>query len=162
MSTVKLIICTVVSFVFLFVLDYVWYVVIWQSSPEDATMKMQWMVVAYLLFSVVFCYMYPKGVEGGDKTREGLRFGVLVALLAMVSQTFMWLAMPDMLVEPDSLGTALINSAFHVVELGVLGVVVAFLSGVPLDDGTREGPGGRKGSTEPQPPPPPPEDGPSS
>ena len=155
MATVKFIICTVVSFVFLFALDYVWYGVIWSAGPEGMEPRMEWMVVGYLIFSLAFCYMYPKGVESSNPTREGLRFGVLAALLAMVSQSFMWLAMPDMLVEPESLGTTIINSAFHIVQLGSLGVVVAFMSGAGADKAeVRAGPGGRTDQKESPPPPP--------
>lgn len=154
MGTVKFIICTVVSFVFLFVLDFVWYSVIWNAGPEGMEPKMEWMVVGYLIFSLAFCYMYPKGVESSNPTTEGLRFGVLVALLAMVSQAFMWLAMPDMLVEPESLGTTIMNSAFHIVQIGTLGVVVAFLSGASDKSDDRAGPGGRTDEKDAPPPPP--------
>jgi hypothetical protein len=34
-----------------------------------------------LLGSLVFCYTYAKGYEGGPGLQEGLRFGVLVGLL---------------------------------------------------------------------------------
>ena len=160
MNTTKLIICTLVSFVFIFLTEYLWYGMLGNGGgSEDMWPIWHWMIIGYLLFSLVFCYMYPKGVEGGAASQEGLKYGILIALLVQVSAGLGWLALPELLVESaqPTIGGFVKNSAFHIVQMGILGVVVAYLSGVHSGpDGVRGGTGssGHTGGRDAPPPPP--------
>ncbi len=136
MNTTKLAICTVVGTIFLFLVDYLWFSILGNSSgPEGVMPAMHWMIIGYVLMSLVFCMMYAKGVEPGTATQQGLKFGLMAGLLVHVSTGFMWLAMTEADMFPcfEMDLTALIkDSAFYLVEFALLGVIVAHLSGLSV------------------------------
>lgn len=159
MNTTKLIICTLVSFVFIFLTEYLWYGMMGNGGGPEGMMPIwHWMILGYLLFSLVFCYMYPKGVEGGTAMQEGLKYGILIALLVQVSAGLGWLALPELLAESaaPTIGGFVKNSAFHIVQMGILGIIIGNLSGVHGGgEGSRGGTGGTATGDKEAPPPPP-------
>ncbi len=67
----------------------------------------------------VFTYTYAKGYEGGRGTQEGLRFGVLVAIM-LVSFAGVW----GYVVFPISGGLAAALAIDYIVEFAVYGMIV--------------------------------------
>jgi len=140
MNTTKLAICTVVGTIYLFLVEYLWYGVLGNGGGEaDAMPAMHWMVLGYLITALAFCMIYAKGVEAGSATQQGMRFGLLVGLM-FVGVGFMWLSLtesfPCMGVDMTS---TIKNSVFGLVEYGVLGIIVAHLSGLSKQSDTAEG-----------------------
>jgi hypothetical protein len=66
-----------------------------------------------------FAYAYAKGYEGGRGTQEGMRFGVLVALM-LVSFAAVW----GYIVFPISAGLAAALAIDYVVEFAIYGMIV--------------------------------------
>lgn len=86
-----------------------------------------WMIaVGYLLLAAVMAVIYPIGYRGGKPLIEGLRFGLLIGLL--------WVT-PHALVrmgahaggEGGSISYLLINGAWHLIEQGAGGIIVALI-----------------------------------
>jgi hypothetical protein len=155
MSTTKLIICTLVGTVYLFLLDYVWFAIMDNASGADAMPAFHWMIIGYILLALVFCLIYAKGVEPGSATQQGLKFGLLAGILVFVSANFMWLGLADLFpcMEYDLMST-IKNSVFYLVEMGVLGIIVAHLSGLSgAPEASRGGTGGTEDRSGPKPPP---------
>ncbi len=157
MNTTKLALCTLVGTVYLFLLDYLWFGILMNpGGAEGVDPAFQWMIIGYILLALAFCLVYAKGVEPGSPTQQGLKFGVLAGVFVYVSQNFMWLGLGDMFpcMEVD-IATTIQNSVFHIVELGLLGIIVAHLSGLSGDSaGSRGGTGGTDERENPKPPPP--------
>ena len=58
--------------------------------PDEAVMANVPLGFGFMLFGfLVFAYTYAKGYEGGSGVMEGIRFGVLVALMVM-SFSIIW------------------------------------------------------------------------
>ncbi|RLD21628.1 MAG: hypothetical protein DRI69_03550 [Bacteroidetes bacterium] len=161
MNTTKLAICTLVGTIFLFLTDYLWFVLLMGGGGTgDAGPAMQWMILGYLLLALTFCMVYAKGVESGSATQQGLKFGILAGIMVYVSTNLMWLSFADM--SPcigEELGINVMdtikNSLYYVVQMGILGIVVAHLSGLSAGDGVLRGEtGGTKDRPGPEPPPP--------
>lgn len=164
MNTTKLAICTLVGTIFLFVTDYLWFVVMGAGgdSGGDAMPAMHWMILGYILLALTFCIIYGKGVESGSATQQGLKFGILAGIMVYVSTSFMWLSFADMVpCVGEEMGTDLMstikNSLYYIVQMGVMGIIVAHLSGLSGGDSTSRGDtGGKDDKTGPEPPPTPP------
>ena len=69
-----------------------------------------------------FAYAYAKGYEGGSGVQEGMRFGVLVALM-LISFAAVW----GYVVFPISAGLAAALAIDYVVEFAIYGMIVGFV-----------------------------------
>lgn len=168
MSTTKLVICTLVATVYVFLIDYVWYGMLMTPDSGDPGVmpNFLWVIIGYLIFGLMFCIIYAKGVEPGSATQQGLRYGIMIGFITAVALGFVLHGVSAMggMEEWSDLSTVLRDSAFEVVKLGILGVIIAHLSGVHrgVDRGfdTVENRGDTIGGRqEPQPPPPEPPSG---
>lgn len=160
MSTTKLVICTLVSTIYVFALDYVWYGILTHEEGEAMPNSFVWIIVGTLIFSFFFSLMYGKGVEGYSRTQQGLRYGVMIAFLVFVSMSFVWHGVDPV---EMTMNDVLKDSAFRIVQLGILGVIIGHLSGLPhAGTGFRRESDDRGSDTgtrkEPAPPPPEPEE----
>ena len=141
MNTQKMLICTAVGTVFLFIIDYVWYGLLMTDYSDSMAEIMReaplflWLVIAYVIFSFVFCYLYP--AKGFEKIMGGVRYGALVGLLAFVSLSLTRYAVET----TGSLSVWLIDSVYSVVKVGLLGAIVAALRGGHRGDETGSGGG---------------------
>ena len=154
MNATKLLICTVVSTVYVFALDYLFYGILMTDFFSDCCMNempnMLFLILGMAIFSLVFCLMYPKGVEGTNKTQQGLRYGIMVAFLVFVSGGFIWYS----LFPTETCGELseyLVDMIFRIVQIGLLGIIVAHISGVTYS--------GSRGKGDILPPPPPDDSG---
>ena len=156
MNTTKLIICTLVGTVYLLLIEYLWYAELGNGGGEgDFMPAWHWMILGYLLMAIGFCMIYAKGVEAGSATQQGLRFGLLVGVI-FVGTNFMWLSVQEgfSCMGVDMMST-IKNSVFVLVEMGILGIIVAHLSGLSGAPVTSRGDtGGTKDKSSPEPPPP--------
>jgi len=131
MNTTKLVICALVGTVYLFLVEYLWFGMLGNAGGEgDAMPAFHWMILGYLLVALAFCMIYGKGVEAGSATQQGMRFGLLIGLM-YVGGYFMWLALTESFpcMGVDMMRT-IKNSVFALVEYGILGIIVAHLSGL--------------------------------
>ncbi|MDH3650779.1 MAG: DUF2177 family protein [Saprospiraceae bacterium] len=144
MSTQKIIICIVVCFVIIFGSDYLWYEILMADSftePPNFRDQLNFplIMVGVLIFCIVFCFLYPKGVEGSNKTQQGLRYGVLVAFLTIVPTALINYAV----LSHAPLSEYITDMVFHIVQLGIVGIVVANLHGGAMGLRGDEGGGDR-------------------
>ena len=141
MKIQKLAIAAVVSTVFLWLIDYLWYVVLMADKmtpiPNARPMPdMMILVLSYLIFSVAFVYIYGKGAEEGTKVSQGMKYGIWVTLLVSLSMGLMWYS----LTTSPPLSQHLTEAVYGLVKYIILGILVAYLTGIP--GGTRDGKGG--------------------
>ncbi len=144
MNTTKLVICTLVGAVYLLLIEYLWYAQLGNGGGESEVMpEFQWMILGYVLMALGFCMIYAKGVEAGPATQQGLKFGILVAVM-FIGMNFMWLSLTDAFpcMGIELMGT-IKNSAFTLVEMGVLGIIVAHLSGLSRGESSNPDNGGK-------------------
>ena len=127
----KLLLSTLSTFLILFVLDYIWYGYLMSNFyPSDgmrASPIWLYLSVGYLIFSLLFSYMYPKGVEGSNKTVQGLRFGILVGLI--IGLPFAFIEHSLLLIPVLDIG--LVDTFYMAVKYGIAGLVVANIYGTP-------------------------------
>ena len=146
MKNQKIVIATVVSTIFLFLLDYVYYGMIMGGSDVECCMKetpdFMWLIISYVVFSVAFTVIYTKAAGTGSKMSEGVNFGIWAAVLVSVSMGFMWYSLSTTMELTD----AFMEMAYGLVKYIVLGVIVAHL--VTSSDGSR-GKGTGSGETDP-------------
>ena len=88
----------------------------------DAQQFFPFMLLAHVIMAGAFTWIYARGVEAKPWLGQGLRFGIVIALLAVVPTYLIYYAvqpMPGMLV--------IKQIVFDSMLLLVLGAVVAFL-----------------------------------
>ncbi len=91
--------------------------------PEaEQQQYMVWMIVAHVIMAGAFVWIYSRGKEARPWLGQGLRFGLAVALLAVVPLYMIYYCvqpLPGMLVVKQIV--------FDTIAMLVLGAVVAFL-----------------------------------
>lgn len=91
--------------------------------PEkDAQQYFPYMILAHVLLSGSFVWIYSKGVQAADWFGQGLRFGIAIVLLTIAPTYLIYYVVQPM---PGMLVTKQI--AFDGVLLMLLGLLVAFL-----------------------------------
>lgn len=145
MKTSKLIVGTLVITILMFLMDWLFYGIIWPSisgteNPDfmrEAPLFM-WLVIGMLIFSFMFTYMYPKGIEGGNSVGQGVKYGVLVAFLVFVPMALIRYSLEDFAPLQDWI----IDAVYRIVQLGVIGAILALIVGIVGDRGKRNLGGG--------------------
>ena len=151
----KLLLSALVVFLGLFIVDYLWYGLAMQEYYASDNMRedplWHWLILSYVVFALLFAYMYPKGIEGSNKTGQGARFGATVGLIIYVPFTFMMLS-----VNLDAqMGVGLVDIVYNVVKLTIFGAIVGNIYGVPGSEPASAAPQEAPPAAEPPPPPPP-------
>lgn len=136
MNVQKLLIAIVVSTVFQFLLDYLWYGMIMMDNmtpmPNARTEPdMMWLILSYIIFSLAFVYIYTKGVEHDTKLNQGMKYGIWVTILTSVAMGFLWHG----LTTSPPLSERLMDMGYSLVKYILLGILVAYATGLP--GGTR-------------------------
>jgi hypothetical protein len=91
--------------------------------PEaDAQKYFPLMILAHVLMSGAFAWIYSKGVEAADWLPQGLRYGLAVAMLAVVPTYLIYYVVQPM---PGDLVVK--QMVFDGILVLVLGAIVAFL-----------------------------------
>jgi hypothetical protein len=132
MEPKRLIAAIVVGYVLLMGLGYViheiWLMPVYQQYAsvwrlEEMIRHKMWINwVGQLLFTVVFVWVYTRGVEAKPWVGQGIRYGILMTLLAVVPAV-----LTEYVVFPIPYDLALKWMAGGAVQLIVLGLVVAGL-----------------------------------
>ena len=92
---------------------------IWRPEADRAS-RMPWMWLAQAIFSIFFCLVYAKGVEGKGWVGEGLRFGLIMAtLVAAPAVIAEWVIYPI----PGSLAVQWV--IYWYIQILILGLCVA-------------------------------------
>ncbi len=91
-------------------------------SDEDAAAYFYLMVIAHILISAAFTWIYARGVENKDWLGQGIRFGVAVALLAVIP-----IYMIYFVVQPMPSDLAIKQGIFDTILVVIIGVAVSYL-----------------------------------
>lgn len=91
-------------------------------ADEDAAPYFYLMVIAHVLMSGAFVWIYARGVEIKDWLAQGLRYGAAVALLAVIP-----IYMIYFVVQPTPSNLAIKQSIFDTALVLVLGAIVSYL-----------------------------------
>jgi hypothetical protein len=95
--------------------------------PEmDSQRYFGWMIVAHVVMSGAFAWIYARGVEDAPWAGQGLRFGIAVALLTVVPTYLIYYV-----VQPMPAATVVKQIVFDGILIVVLGLVVAFIERAP-------------------------------
>ena len=136
MNTGKFLIASVASAVFVFLLDFLWYGMLManyftRSAGDREEPMLLWIFAGILVFSLAFCHIYikiverPRGIKATDLTRRGASYGLAVSVLVFVSMAFVMYGVRDGI--PFS--EFAVDAIFRVVQITVLGVIVAHIIG---------------------------------
>jgi len=96
--------------------------------------------VALLILYFLMALVYPMGYKGGSPVKEGFRFGALIGLIWVLPRS-----VGDHGIYNLPLTLVIVDSAWHVVQEGIGGIVIALVYGRPgtieldeseLDEGT--------------------------
>ena len=91
-------------------------------DPAEQEAMMHWMLIAHIILATAFVALYRKGVEDKPWMGQGVRFGLLIALIAYVPIYIIYyvvLPMPEMLVFRQA--------AYETVNSVILGLAVAWM-----------------------------------
>jgi hypothetical protein len=91
-------------------------------SDEDAAPYSYLMVIAHVLMAGAFTWMYARGIENKDWLGQGIRFGVAVALLAVVPIYVIYFV-----VQPTPSDLTIKQVIFDTVLVVVLGIIASYL-----------------------------------
>ena len=96
------------------------------SQMEVPTkMPEPWLILCFVLpVTLIMAYMYPKGYGGRDPALEGFRFGALVGIIMVLPLNMILIRAFD-----ASIGVAIVDVPWHVVEEGLVGMVIALVYG---------------------------------
>jgi len=127
----KLLLSTIATFVVLFILDFIWYgnLMVGYYPSENMREMPDWpyLSIGYIIFGLLFSYIYPKGVEGTNKTMQGLRFGILIGLLIGLPLAFI----EHSLSLTPVLSIGLVDTSYSAIKFGIAGMAVANIYGLP-------------------------------
>ncbi|MEX2148696.1 MAG: hypothetical protein WD793_00640 [Steroidobacteraceae bacterium] len=91
-------------------------------SKEEAQQLMVWMLVAHVIMAGAFVWIYSRGKEAKPWLGQGLRFGLAVALLAIVPIYLIYYV-----VQPQPGMLVVKQIVFDTILTLIVGAVVAFL-----------------------------------
>ena len=83
------------------------------------------LLIAYLVLALLMAYIYPPGYRGGKPVWEGLRFGIIIGIL--------WVFPHELAMTGAHDGKSILyvfkNTAWHMVEQGIGGIIVGLIYG---------------------------------
>ncbi|MDQ3015975.1 MAG: hypothetical protein M3R25_04530 [Bacteroidota bacterium] len=151
MKIEKLLLAVLVAAAFMFFMDWLFYsqlmVDYFTQMPTQKPMPdLPYMILGMLIFAFAFVSIYLKGVGGGTPVGEGARYGLWVTLLVFVPMGFIWYS----LLSYAPLSEYLVDMLYHGVQMVIMGILVAYTTGVPSSRG--DGKGGTGGDDTIKPP----------
>ena len=91
-------------------------------TEADSQQYFVWMLVAHVIMAGAFVWIYSRGVEATPWAGQGMRYGLAIALLAVVPTYLIYYVVQPM---P---GTIVVKQiVFDAILVVVLGIVVAFV-----------------------------------
>lgn len=94
--------------------------------PQEANRYFHWMILAHVIMSGAFVWIYSRGVEAKPWAAQGVRFGLAVALLTAVPTYMIYYV-----VQPMPAATVIKQIVFDGILVVVLGLVAAFVYCAP-------------------------------
>ncbi len=134
MDVKKLLTAAAAGFVVMYVLSYLWHQVLLAETYSLPQLQrdqpdMMPIVLAHVVLALLMAYMYPIGYKGGSPAAEGFRFGALIGLVATAPLSLIFVG-----VWHYPMNVALIDSAWHIIEQGLMGVAIAMIYGTGAND----------------------------
>lgn len=131
MSARKMLLAALAAFAAMFLLSWVWHELLFADFYADTSpgsfreAPLLWAVgLGYAVLALLMAWMFPKGYQGGSSVAEGVRFGMVMALV--------WI-LPLQLVLFGVLDFSIIHTAvdvpWHLVEQGIGGALIGFIHG---------------------------------
>ena len=91
-------------------------------SETDAQGYFPWMILAHIVFSGAFVWIYARGIEAKPWLAQGVRFGIAVALLVTVPMFLIYYA-----IQPMPGATVVKQIFFDTIGSVILGVATAWV-----------------------------------
>ena len=95
------------------------------AALNRAEPNMIMVALGSLVIAVLMAYTFPIGYKGGSAVKEGFRFGALIGLIWYLPLTLIINGVTSY----PPLVVVIVDSAWHIVEQGVVGIVIAFIYG---------------------------------
>lgn len=134
MNSKKLILSTIVIFIMFFSMDFLFYTFLFPeeylSNAVRAQPLIQWVIMGLLIASFMFSYLFVKLAKGQNKVQEGLKYGFALGIFMYMPLFLIFYATRD----TRPLAAWLTNAAFHIIQFGVFGIVVAYIRGTAVSN----------------------------
>jgi len=127
MNTQKMFLAVVVGFIVMFALAGLFHLVIMGDFFREklgGEPMMQHVILSYLILAILMAYIYPHGYKGGSFVKEGLRFGILMGLMARLPLEVIQLGYGR-----ADVSFVVIEAVWHMVEQGIGGIAIAYMYG---------------------------------
>lgn len=79
-------------------------------------------LLGYLILGAIMTYLFPLIYKGEKPVYEGLKFGIVIGLLWVFPHELVMVG-----AHGDSISYVLKNAAWHMVEQGIGGIVIAYV-----------------------------------
>ncbi len=141
MDLKKLILGAVAVTAFIFVIDYLFYGIIMSDffTVEENQREMPLfllLIVGIFFFAFPFVHFYPKVAGNTSKASEGFKYGAIIALMVFVPMAFIMHGVYDW---NGSTTEMVVDSIFRIVQIGICGIIVAYIYNIPSGIGGRPG-----------------------
>ena len=127
----KMVLASVLGFVVMFVLGVIWHVLLLgdfyaqqMAAVNREETRIPLIGIGYLVLAILMAYAYPIGYKGGSPLSEGLKFGILMGLLAHLPTALIYLGAWKL-----TATGMFVDVAYHVAEVGVGGIAIAYVYG---------------------------------
>ena len=131
MNAKKLILASLGGGVATFLLGYLWHMLVMGDFYTTHTAalareepNMLFIILGSLVLAILMAYTYPIGYKGGSAVKEGFRFGALIGLIWTLPLSLIFTGIWNY-----PLVAALVDSGWHIIEQGLVGIVIAFIYG---------------------------------
>ena len=126
MDLKALVLATIAGGVSMWALAGVWHkilaVAFYTSETEAKHEGLGIIFLAYMVLGLIMAYLYPLVERGGITAVEGLRFGIIIGLLWVFPHGLAMAGAHD-----ESISYVFKNAAWHMVEQGAGGIVIAYV-----------------------------------
>ena len=131
MNTKKMLLACLAAFVVTFLLSGLWHIVLLGDfyKANDVALaraepNMLFVILGQLILTFLMAVVYPMGYKGGSPVKEGFRFGAIIGLIWLLPWSVMMHGIWNY-----PLAGVIVDSAWHVVEEGVGGIVIGLVYG---------------------------------
>ncbi|OGU60618.1 MAG: hypothetical protein A2455_07340 [Ignavibacteria bacterium RIFOXYC2_FULL_35_16] len=131
MNTKKMLLACLAAFVVTFLLSGLWHIVLLGDfyKANDVALaraepNMLFVILGQLILTFLMAVVYPMGYKGGSPVKEGFRFGAIIGLIWLLPWSVMMHGLWNY-----PLAGVIVDSAWHVVEEGVGGIVIGLVYG---------------------------------
>lgn len=131
MNKKNMILAVLAAFAVMFALSGLWHIVLlgdFYSSNDVALARtepnMLFVVLGVFILTFIMAIIYPSVYKCGSLLKEGFRFGAVIGIIWALPMQLVFHGIWNL-----PLSGVLVDSAWHVVEQGVGGIVIAYVYG---------------------------------